>query len=704
VIVESAKKARQIQQHLGSAYQVLACFGHVRDLPSSKEKAPEPYASQPWASLGIDVENDFRPVYIVPSSKKDKVKELQQAASRAGHVLLATDDDREGESISWHLTKVLGLKETQYDRMVFHEITAEAIQKAVKQLRRIDFALVGAQEARRTLDRLVGYGVSPKLWNAIGGPQSAGRVQSVTLGILANIEHRRMQFVSAGYWRLSATCQTAQGETFPAQVTRYKDKEGRMQPLAKPKSYDAQGTVIDGSRVLTAEEAGKLKAYLEGRPATIKAVTVKPYTTTPPAPFHTSTLQQAASVRLKLDPQDTMKYAQELYDSGFITYMRTDSPSLSTEAMAAARAIAVQEFGPAAVPPSPRLYASKSASAQEAHEAIRPSGTTFRLPQSTDLSGPQLALYTLIFRRTVASQMSDLKGLKTEVDLLCGPVGLWATGQQVLDPGFTRVYAAEASESGTLPSSLAAEQQVRLQDVKAEERQTPAPGRFTQASIIQEMERLGVGRPATFASTITTLADRGYTAVHDRKLHVTLLGLMVHRYLQQELPMLLDPAFTSRMEDDLDKISQKELNRTAYLNNTWNELLAPQIGQSSRRPPSIDLGGTGVTLNVRPGGGFRDPPVLHLKRGQQQVVLPTGLLPEQLTPDNVQRLLAGEQVKLKTSRAPKEAGASGPGKPAATRSKRPSTPKAGGSKAAPAKKRATAGGSGTKPPRGGKAS
>ncbi|MFC4455673.1 type I DNA topoisomerase [Deinococcus sonorensis] len=638
VLVESPSKARKIAAYLGQGYQVRASLGHVRDLPAKKEDVPARYAKEPWARLGVDVAHGFRPLYVIPKAKAGVVKELRQAAERAGRVILATDGDREGESIAWHLAQLLGLKDPE--RMVFHEITPDAIRQAVAHTRPLDYRLVGAAETRRVLDRLSGYGASPLLWDAIGPGLSAGRVQSAALALLAQREHARLNFVAAAFWRVTARIGQP---TFTAAVTHVNG-----QALATPKDFGPDGTVNPGVLLMTPEQAEKLVAFLKARPAAVQSVEATPFSTRPPAPFTTSTLQQAASIQLKLAPKQTMDEAQRLYEGGFITYMRTDSPGLSDEATRAARAAAQAAHGPDSVPERPRTYAPKTSTAQEAHEAIRPTGRAFRTPAETGLAGTQADLYDLIYRRTVASQMTDLRGTRTQVTLAVGRVTLGASGRVITDPGFTRAYQDEEPDPDeqALPPIQAGEMH-DVRDASAERRTTPAPRRYSEASLVRALERQGVGRPSTFASILSTLATRGYTTVRQRQLVVTWLGLLVTQYLGRSAPDLVDPAFTAKMEADLDRIAEGQLTRLECLTGTWTDSLDPTFRRAPRDAPTLALPKLpGVVVGVRGG-----QPTLF--GDGRLATLPPDLLPEDLTPELAQALLAGERVPARSRRTPK---------------------------------------------------
>ena len=631
VIVESPSKGKKIQSLLGSGYVVRASLGHVRDLPATKNDVPEKYRAEPWARTGVDVAGGFKPLYVISSKKAKVVKELREAVKTADRVLIATDPDREGEAIGWHLTRVLGLKDGQYARMTFTEITKDAIQQAARNTRPLDYHLVGAQEARRIIDRLCGFGVSPLLWDVIGGSLSAGRVQSAALKILADRELERMAFTNAAYWRVSA--KVTSRPAFTAAVTHVRER-----PLASPKDFDASGTLKTNALLMTPEQAEQLTSYLERQPGVIDRVTTTPFTLRPPAPFTTSTLQQEAAKQLKLRAEQTMKHAQTLYEGGYITYHRTDSPSLSAEALQAARVEVERQHGSQHLPASPRQYAAKAKNAQEAHEAIRPSGKKFRAPNETDLSGELLALYDLIYRRTIASQMNDAAGEKTVVLLHAGVVKLQATGRRLTYPGFTLAYQDATEEEGedeqTLPQ-LTEGASFPLKDVKADEKRTTPPGRYSEASLVQTLERAGVGRPSTYAQILTTLQARGYVRPLGRSLVPTWLGLLVNAYLSRAFEDLVSKDFTARMEEDLDRIADGQLGRVPYLEAFWTNGLARTIKSANRQPPVLSIPKVpGATCTARNG-----TPTLHVHG--RHAPLPEHLAPDELTADVIDAVLAG---------------------------------------------------------------
>ena len=642
VLVESPSKAKKIAQYLGPGYQVRASMGHVRDLPAKKEDVPARFASLPWARLGVDIAHGFKPLYIVPKAKAAVVKELRQAAERAERVILATDGDREGESIAWHLAQLLQLRDPT--RMTFTEITASAIQEAVQRTRPLDYRLVGASETRRVLDRLVGYTVSPALWDAIGPGLSAGRVQSAALALLAQRETARLAFVAAPYWRVTARIGK---KAFTAVVTHVNG-----QALATPKDFGADGQPSPEVLLMTPEQAEKLVMFLNARPAVVQSVDEAPFSTRPPAPFTTSTLQQAASTQLKLSPKQTMDEAQRLYEGGYITYMRTDSPGLSDEATRAAREAAIAAHGPSSVPEHPRTYAPKTSGAQEAHEAIRPTGKAFRTPDDSGVPVRSLALYDLIYRRTVASQMTDLHGTRTQVTLTVGRVTLSASGRVITDPGFTRAYQDEAPDPDEQALPVLKEGETHpVKGAKADQRSTPAPKRYSEASLVRALERSGVGRPSTFASILSTLDQRAYTTVKNRQLVVTWLGLLVTQYLTRATPDLVNPSFTASMEGDLDRIAEGQLTRLECLTRTWSEQLARVIQGAPREAPTLTLPKLpGMVVGVRGG-----QPALFSDR--QWAPLPLDLLPEDFTLDLAQALLRGETTP---KRRPSKGGSATP--------------------------------------------
>lgn len=631
VIVESPAKAVKIGEYLGRSYKVVASVGHIRDLPVRAEDFPAKLRDSlsPQAlSTGIDVANNFKPIYVVPEEKKKTVARIRKLLGEVNEVILATDGDMEGEAIAWHLSQVLGLKNPR--RMVFNEITKDALETALTQTRPLDLKRVAAQEARRTLDRLVGWEISPKL-REMGYKLSAGRVQSAALASLAKREAAILNHVPAPYYRVTA--QIAAEQPFPALVVGVGDKR-----LAGAKDFGPDGQLTEDVLALTETQAEQLKTHIAAQGVTLTERRVTPYTTTPPPPFTTSTLQQAASSVLGWSPQDTMSVAQTLYEAGKITYMRTDSVHLSEEAITAARLTATFLHGAASVPASARQYTSKD-NAQEAHEAIRPAGSSFIPPYQVGLSGNELLLYTLIFQRTVASQMNALSGEKTSLLLTSGGVTLTASGRVVLDQGFTVSYADDSKpedDQAVLP--VAEIGQHWAATAQAERRHTPAPARFTEASLVKALEAAGVGRPSTFAGIISVLHDRGYTVKKKNQLHVSWLGLLVAAYLTREFPTLVNLKFTATMEEDLDRIAAGELSRVDYLKAFWSDDLEQTVAQAAPTPPLLAVPHfPGVSI----GAQYRQ---VVMQQGGKAVPLPAAALPEETTASYIQRVMGGYEV------------------------------------------------------------
>jgi DNA topoisomerase I len=526
VIVESPTKAKTIRNYLPSSYRVEASMGHVRDLPQSTKDIPKEITDKRVRDLGVDVNANFDPIYLIPDDKKKVVKTLKDALKDSDELLLATDEDREGESISWHLLQVLKPK-VPVKRMVFHEITEEAIQAAIDDCRQVDERLVRAQETRRILDRLVGYTLSPLLWNKIKFGLSAGRVQSVAVRLLVQRERERRAFKKGTYWDLKALL-AAQSA---AQAASKGSKEERLsfeaklvtlagQKLATGADFDeSTGRIAAGRnvRLLNEAEAQALHARLQGKPWTVTDVEERPVTRKPAPPFTTSTLQQESNRKLGLSAKDTMRTAQNLYENGYITYMRTDSVHLSQQAIAAARESVESMYGADYLSPSPRQYSTKAKGAQEAHEAIRPAGSSFRTPQQTGLSGREFQLYDLIWKRTIASQMAEVRQTQLTMQIGVEDAIFRATGKRIDFAGFFRAYV-EGSDD---PDAAIENQDVLLPDLKAGDyphcqqldaigHETQPPARFTEASLVKLLESEGIGRPSTYASIIGTVIDRGY--------------------------------------------------------------------------------------------------------------------------------------------------------------------------------------------------
>ncbi|RTR27744.1 type I DNA topoisomerase [Deinococcus radiophilus] len=663
VIVESPAKAKTIAKYLGKGYAVESSIGHIRDLPRSAADIPEKYKKESWARLGLNVDDGFKPLYVVSPEKRTHVARLRKLAAQADEIILATDDDREGESIAWHLYEELRPK-VPVRRMVFHEITKEAIQKAIQSPREIDTNLVEAQETRRALDRLYGYEVSPVLWKKVAPKLSAGRVQSVATRMLVERERERMLFVSGTWWDLLVTA-LKDGQTFPARLT-----EVGGERLAVGKDFDPNtGKVKQGSdtRLLTEAEAQALAAGLRGQPLRVLSAEEKPFTQRPPAPFITSTLQQEGGRKLRLSSRDTMRAAQRLYEGGYITYMRTDSTNLSAEAVNAARQQAAQMYGQDHVSPQPRVYAKKAKNAQEAHEAIRPAGSTFRTPEQlrSELGGAEWRLYDLIWKRTVASQMADAKGLSLRVRL-GGQVNgealtLAASGRTIQFAGFLRAYvegsddpAAALGDRETHLPPLKEGDTATAQDVAAESHETQPPARFTEASLVQGLEAAGIGRPSTYASIIQTIQDRGYAQRKGQALVPSWTAFATSALLEHHFGQLVDYDFTARMEEDLDEIAGGRESRVPYLERFYlgtgsapregeapafglRPLIETKMGEiDARGIATIDvprLRGSGIELRVGRYGPY-------MQRGDSKANLPEDLVPDELTLERAEELMA----------------------------------------------------------------
>ena len=575
VIVESPAKAATIEGYLGPDYHVTASIGHIRDLPQPSE-LPKDMKKGPFGRFAVNVDDGFAPYYVVNPDKKKKVTELKKLLKECDELYLATDEDREGEAIAWHLLQVLKPK-VPVRRMVFHEITKEAIQRALENTRDLDTALVDAQETRRILDRLYGYEVSPLLWRKIRPSLSAGRVQSVATRLVVARERERMAHVSAQYWSID-TAFTSAGQAFGARVSSV---DGHS--IATGSDFSEKGELSAKALkagVLHLDEA-TARAYaqaLSDAPASvIDSVTRKPYRRRPAAPFTTSTLQQEASRKLHWNAFSTMRTAQSLYESGYITYMRTDSTALSSQAIHAAREQATQLYGAEAVAESPRLYGTTSKGAQEAHEAIRPAGDHFRTPGEVagSLSKQQLALYDLIWKRTVASQMADALGYTATIRVLTGievdgkrhDVLSSASGTVITSPGFRLAYQegrdqgrydAEKNDAEKTLPDVAEGDPATLTEATPDGHETQPPGRYTEATLVKTMEELGIGRPSTYAATIQTIGDRGYVTHRGQYLVPTWLAFSVTRLLEENLANLVDYDFTASMEGDLDRIAAGE--------------------------------------------------------------------------------------------------------------------------------------------------
>ncbi|MCH9722640.1 MAG: type I DNA topoisomerase [Actinomycetia bacterium] len=586
VIVESPTKARKIAGYLGRNYVVESSRGHIRDLPRAAADVPAKYKSEPWARLGVNVDRDFEPLYVVSPDKKATVSELKSLLKNVDELYLATDGDREGEAIAWHLLETLKPK-VPVRRMVFHEITEAAIRAAAEDPRELDIDLVDAQETRRILDRLYGYEVSPVLWKKVGPKLSAGRVQSVATRIIVQRERERMAFRSAAYWDILAELDASVSD-----------------PNASPPRFNARLVAVDGKRVATGRDfdslgkvrkpdevtvldqasAGALASGLQGSALTVASVEDKPYTRRPYPPFMTSTLQQEAGRKLRFSSERTMSVAQRLYENGYITYMRTDSTTLSQSAINAARNQARQLYGDDYVHPSPRQYTRKVKNAQEAHEAIRPAGDTFATPGAlhAELDADGFRLYELIWQRTVASQMADARGttlsLRITGSAADGRTATFAaSGRTITFPGFLKAYVetvdelagGEADDAERRLPQLRQGQRVDATGLTADGHSTNPPARYTEASLVKALEDLGIGRPSTYSSIIKTIQDRGYVHKKGSALVPSWVAFAVTGLLEQHFGRLVDFDFTAGMEDELDQIAAGHEQRTNWLNNFY---------------------------------------------------------------------------------------------------------------------------------------
>lgn len=667
VIVESPAKAKKIGGYLGEGYTVLASVGHIRDL-AQPSQIPADQKAQ-YGKFGVDVNDGFKPYYIVGADKKKTVSELRSALKHASELYLATDEDREGEAIAWHLVQTLKPK-VPVKRMVFHEITPEAIRASLEHTRQVDDHMVDAQETRRILDRLYGYELSPVLWRKVGPGLSAGRVQSVATRLIVERERERMAFVRAPYWDVVARLQApdALGELtgFDARLTTL---DGRR--VAGSKDFTAAGALTDAAahddvRQLTEADATALADTLRDADFLVSSVEKKPYRRRPQPPFTTSTMQQAAGNRLGMSSRQTMRAAQSLYENGYITYMRTDSVTLSHEAIAAARDSVAQQFGEQYLAPQPKQYATKTAGAQEAHECIRPAGSRFRAPDelASTLPPDQLKLYTLIWQRTLASQMADATG-STAVARFTAPspdfgeAVFQASGTVIEFPGFLRVLGsarAKASDEASLPP-MNEGQVLTATGVQADGHETQPPARYTEASLVKTLEAKEIGRPSTYASIISTIMDRGYVYERGRALIPSWLAFAVTKLLETRFPTYVDYQFTADMENGLDQIAHgKETGRewlTAFYFGTGrdaahtahdvHEGLQQQVAQlgeiDARAINTIEIG-DGLAVRVgRYGPYLEDCAHLDAEGNPKRATIPDTLAPDELTVAEARKLI-----------------------------------------------------------------
>jgi len=690
VIVESPTKARKIQSYLGDDYEVEASVGHIRDLPQPKD-LPVEMKKGPYGKFSVDVENGFDPYYVVHADKKKKVSELKKALKDADELFLATDEDREGEAIAWHLIQELKPK-VPVKRMVFHEITRDAILRALENTRELDQDLVDAQETRRILDRLYGYEVSPVLWRKVRQGLSAGRVQSVATRLVVERERERMAFVSADYWDVAGTFAVTGGASDGGAASGQPSFRARLTQLAGDKvasgrDFDDRGRlkVRTGVVQLSEATANAVVAGLQDADFAVRSLETKPYTRRPAAPFTTSTMQQEAGRKLRMSSRQAMRTAQGLYENGYITYMRTDSPSLSSEATNAARRQAAELYGPEYVPGAPRLYQSKSKGAQEAHEAIRPAGDSFRTPAQVagELSGDQFRLYELIWKRTVASQMADAKGSTASVRLGAVITGgeqdgneavFSASGTVISFRGFLAAYE-ESADADTEAADGAASKETRLPtmsegdsltgtDLAADGHSTSPPARYTEASLVKALEERGIGRPSTYAATISTIQDRGYVITRGQALVPTWLAFAVIRLLEEHFDRLVDYDFTATMEADLDQIAAGSRERVAWLQEFYfgegpgNRGTSDALGVDSdggglralvenlgeidaAAINSVDIG-EGIRVRVGRYGPYLEDLAAEVEEGKTppRASVPDDVAPDELTVAKARELLA----------------------------------------------------------------
>lgn len=695
VIVESATKAKKIAPMLGSDYIVEASVGHIRDLPRGAADVPAKYKKEPWARLGVNVDKGFEALYVVSPDKKKRVADLRAKLKQVDELLLATDPDREGEAIAWHLLEVLKPK-VPVRRMVFHEITKSAILEAVENTRELDYNLVDAQESRRVLDRLYGYEVSPVLWKKVMPRLSAGRVQSVATRVIVERERERMAFRAADYWDLTAELTIDPAARLDGDPASFQAKLATVggQRIAQGRDFKDDATLKSSKSgtplVLDEQRAKQLASGIKGEELHVANVEEKPYTRRPYPPFMTSTLQQEAGRKLRFTSERTMRIAQRLYENGYITYMRTDSTTLSTAGINAARAQAAQLYGQQFVADGPRQYTRKVKNSQEAHEAIRPAGERFQTPGqlAQKLDAEEFKLYELIWQRTVASQMADARGTSMKVTI-AGTSGepeagteveFTATGRTVTFPGFLKAYVEVSRTAEGKDVADNAEKRLpqvtegvflTAEDVTADGHTTTPPARYTEASLVRKMEELGIGRPSTYASIIRTIQDRGYVLPRGNALVPSWVAFAVVGLLEQNFGALVDYDFTSAMEDQLDAIAEGNEDRTKWLEGFYfgggtssqNYGLKNVVAQNlesidARRVNSLHLfdDANGVPIVVRVGryGPYLERMVKNDKGEEeaQRANLPESMTPDELTLEVAEKLFATPQSGRELGRNP----------------------------------------------------
>ena len=664
VIVESPAKAKTIGKYLGDNYEVMASVGHVRDLAQPRD-LPAELKKTSMGKFAVDVDNGFEPYYVTTERGRKTIQDLKKAAKSADEIYLATDEDREGEAIAWHLLEVLKPK-VPVKRMVFHEITPESISEAAQRTREVDQDLVDAQETRRIVDRLYGFEVSPVLWRRVTGAKSAGRVQSPALRLIVDREIERRAFTPAHYAGVDVEVTTEASETFSASLARVGGKR-----IAQGRDFSSDGVLENDVVLLSTEDAEKIvQALGAGSTLNVASLDAKPYTRRPAAPFTTSTLQQEAGRKLRYSAQQTMSIAQGLYENGYITYMRTDSVTLSAQAVSAARSQASEMFGASSIPDAPRTYKGKSKNAQEAHEAVRPAGDVFKKPAelASALRADELKLYELIWRRTLASQMVDAKG-QTVTVTLDGPqvslsdaeekVELTSSGTVLFDRGFLQAYEESNDEdkddesSGKVLPEMAVGQSLTVTEATWKDHETQPPARFTEASLVKALEERGIGRPSTYASIISTIIDRGYVTRRGSALVPQWIAFPVIRLLSERFDELVDYQFTAELEEDLDRIARGEYSRGEWLQKFYfgddgHRGLRDVASLATEEIDARELNTIAITddISLRVGkyGPFLE--VVDLASGElRRVSLPPDLTPDELTPQKAQELVDAPPVE-----------------------------------------------------------
>jgi DNA topoisomerase-1 len=651
VIVESPAKARTISKFLGRGFTVEASIGHVRDLPQGAKQMPAQFKGEDWAYLGVNVHKDFDPVYIVPPGKTAQVRKLQGLLKESKDLYLATDEDREGEAISWHLQQLLKPK-VPVHRLVFHEITKEAIEEALENPRTVDEDLVRAQETRRIVDRLYGYEVSPLLWRKVRPRLSAGRVQSVAVRLIVERERQRMAFVSATFWDLLGTFAKQDGQQFQAELVSV---DGRRIPSGK--DFDpATGQLKDAGMLLLDEAAaGELAARLASTVFKVDELEDKPFSSKPSPPFTTSTLQQEANRKLGFTAKRTMAAAQSLYETGHITYMRTDSTNLAKVAVDAARELVNSQYGGEYLPAEPRIYQTKVKNAQEAHEAIRPAGHPFDFPEKLrdELSSDEFRLYDLIWKRTVASQMADARGRRMTITV-AGGGAVFQVGGKIIDfAGYLRAYVegsddpqADLAEQDTVLPHVDVGEALSCSGLASKSHTTQPPARYSEASLTRALEEMGIGRPSTYASIIETILERKYVFKKSNALVPTWVAFAVSQLLSEHLPNLVDYQFTAQMEDDLDAISRGESGHVEYLRGFYFGNGKPGLKRLlANKVEEIDARDIGRIRIAHPAGG---EPIYarvgrygpFLEQGERRASLPDDLAPDEVTVELALAMLA----------------------------------------------------------------